>query len=107
MTGPGGEPLVAQGGPVIPDFGEGSDCVVSNRLFCPDWVRDNWSDVLQPALVEHIELTLIAVAVGFVLSLARGARHPPVPRARAALRDVLGRSCTRSRASPSSSSSCP
>ena len=70
MTGPGGELLVAQGGPVIPDFGEGSDCVVSNRLFCPDWVRDNWSDVLQPALVEHIELTLIAVAVGFVLSLA-------------------------------------
>ena len=70
MTGPGGEQLVAQGGPVIPDFGEGSDCVVSNRLFCPDWVRDNWSDVLQPALVEHVELTLIAVAVGFVLSLA-------------------------------------
>ena len=70
MTGLGGEQLVAQGGPVIPDFGEGSDCVVSNRLFCPDWVRDNWSDVLQPALVEHVELTLIAVAVGFVLSLA-------------------------------------
>ncbi len=67
---PLGEQLVAQGGPVIPDFGEGSDCVVDNRLFCPDWVRDNWSSVLQPALVEHIELTLIAVAVGFVLSLA-------------------------------------
>ena len=70
MTGPAGEQLVAQSGPVIPDFGKGSDCVVSNRLFCPDWVRDNWSDVLQPALVEHVELTLIAVAVGFVLSLA-------------------------------------
>jgi osmoprotectant transport system permease protein len=70
MTVPLGEQLVAQGGPVIPDFGEGSDCVVDNRLFCPDWVRDNWSSVLQPALVEHIELTLIAVAVGFVLSLA-------------------------------------
>ena len=70
MTGPAGEQLVAQSGTVIPDFGKGSDCVVSNRLFCPDWVRDNWSDVLQPALVEHVELTLIAVAVGFVLSLA-------------------------------------
>lgn len=70
MTRPTGEQLAAQGEPVIPDFGEGSDCVVSNRLFCPDWVRDNWSDVLQPALIEHIELTLIAVAVGFVLSLA-------------------------------------
>ena len=63
-------PLVAGSGPVIPDFGKGSDCVVENRLFCPDWVRDNWSEVLQPALVEHIRLTLIAVAVGLVLSLA-------------------------------------
>ena len=63
--------LVAQsGGPVIPDFGKGSDCVVENRLFCPDWVRDNWSDVLQPALVEHVQLTLLAVAIGLVLSLA-------------------------------------
>lgn len=69
MTGPLIGGWVAQSEPVIPDFGEGSDCVVENRLFCPDWVRDNWSDVLQPALVEHIELTLIAVAVGFALSL--------------------------------------
>ena len=55
--------------PVIPDFGEASDCVSENRLFCPDWVRDNWDPVLQPALVEHIKLTVIAVGVGFVLSL--------------------------------------
>ncbi len=59
---------LAQGQPVIPDFGEGSDCVVENRLFCPDWVRDNWAGVLQPALLEHVKLTLIAVAIGFVLS---------------------------------------
>jgi osmoprotectant transport system permease protein len=56
--------------PVIPDFGEASDCVTENRLFCPDWVRDNWDPVLQPALVEHVQLTLIAVGVGFVISLA-------------------------------------
>lgn len=56
--------------PVIPDFGEASDCVAENRLFCPDWVRDNWDPVLQPALVEHIQLTLIAVGIGFVISLA-------------------------------------
>ena len=31
--------------PVIPDFGEASDCVTDNRLFCPDWVKENW-DVL-------------------------------------------------------------
>jgi osmoprotectant transport system permease protein len=56
--------------PVIPDFGEASDCVTENRIFCPDWVRENWDPVLQPALVQHIELTLIAVAVGFAISLA-------------------------------------
>jgi osmoprotectant transport system permease protein len=61
---------LAQGEPVIPDFGEGSECVVENRLFCADWVRDNWSDVLQPALLEHVKLTVIAVAVGFVIALA-------------------------------------
>jgi osmoprotectant transport system permease protein len=61
--------FLAQQDPVIPDFGEGSDCVTENRLFCPDWVRDNWSSILQPALLEHVKLTFIAVAVGFVLAL--------------------------------------
>jgi osmoprotectant transport system permease protein len=56
--------------PVIPEFGEASDCVQENRLFCPDWVRDNWFDVLQPALLQHVKLTLIAVVVGFVLAFA-------------------------------------
>ena len=55
-------------GPVIPDFGEASDCVQENRLFCPDWVRDNWGEVLQPALLQHVKLTVIAVAVGFVIA---------------------------------------
>jgi osmoprotectant transport system permease protein len=60
---------LAQGGePVIPDFGEASDCITENRFFCPDWVRDNWSSVIQPALVEHIKLTIIAVVIGFALS---------------------------------------
>jgi osmoprotectant transport system permease protein len=62
--------LVAQSEPVIPDFGEASDCVQENRLFCPDWVRDNWDDVLEPALLQHIKLTVIAVAVGFVIAFA-------------------------------------
>jgi osmoprotectant transport system permease protein len=56
--------------PVIPDFGTASDCVSDNRFFCADWVRDNWGPVLQPRLVEHIELTVIAVSIGFVISLA-------------------------------------
>jgi osmoprotectant transport system permease protein len=57
------------GQPVIPDFGEASACVTQNRPFCTDWVRDNWDPVLQPALVQHVKLTLIAVGVGFAISL--------------------------------------
>jgi osmoprotectant transport system permease protein len=57
-------------GPVIPDFGRAASCVAENRLFCPDWVRDNWGPVFQPALIEHIKLTVIAVAVGFVIAFA-------------------------------------
>ena len=56
--------------PVIPDFGEASDCVARNGTFCTDWVRENWGPVLQPALLEHIKLTVIAVAIGFVIALA-------------------------------------
>ena len=71
--------IVAQSGPVIPDFGEASSCVQDNRLFCPDWVRDNWGPVLQPALLQHVKLTIIAVAIGFVLAFVAAlfARHRP------------------------------
>ena len=54
--------------PVIPDFGRGSDCVRENRLFCWDWVQDHWGDTLQPALIEHIVLTGIAVSIGFAIA---------------------------------------
>lgn len=53
------------GQPVIPNFGQGSSCVVHNDLFCTDWFTANWSGVLQPALVQHVELTAKAVAIGF------------------------------------------
>jgi osmoprotectant transport system permease protein len=55
-------------GPVIPNFGEGSSCVTGDHTFCWDWVQQHWSDTLQPALVQHIELTLIAVAIGFAIA---------------------------------------
>lgn len=55
--------------PVIPEFGEASACVAENRTFCTDWARENWDAVLQPALVEHVKLTVIAVGIGFVISL--------------------------------------
>jgi osmoprotectant transport system permease protein len=60
----------AAGGPVIPDFGQGSSCVRGDSLFCWDWVRDHWGDTLQPSLVDHVELTLIAVSLGFVIAFA-------------------------------------
>jgi osmoprotectant transport system permease protein len=59
---------LAGGGPVIPNFGHGTACLRHNHWFCPSWVSDHWGDTLQPALVQHIELTLIAVGIGFVIS---------------------------------------
>ena len=57
-------------GPVIPNFGQGSSCVTGDHLFCWDWVRQHWGDTLEPHLVQHVELTVIAVSIGFVLAFA-------------------------------------
>jgi osmoprotectant transport system permease protein len=64
--------LLAQNGngPVIPDFGTGSECETENHLFCWGWVQDHWGDTLQPALIDHLKLAVIAVAIGFVLAFA-------------------------------------
>jgi osmoprotectant transport system permease protein len=62
--------VIQAGGPVIPDFGKGSSCVTGDHPFCWDWVREHWSDTLEPKLVDHIVLTLIAVSIGFVLAFA-------------------------------------
>lgn len=59
--------MIAQG-PVIPEFGQGSDCVRENRTFCFEWAVDNWDNEFVPALVEHLRLVGIAVAVGFVIA---------------------------------------
>jgi osmoprotectant transport system permease protein len=55
--------------PVVPTFGHADSCVLHNRLFCWHWFTSHWSDTFQPALIQHIELTLIAVGIGFVMSL--------------------------------------
>ncbi len=55
-------------GPVIPNFGQGSSCVTGDNVFCWDWVKEHWGNTLQPALVQHIELTAIAVSIGSVLA---------------------------------------
>jgi osmoprotectant transport system permease protein len=59
---------VTGGGPVIPNFGGASKCITNNDLFCTDWVRQNWSSTLQPALLDHLKLTAVAVGIGFVIA---------------------------------------
>jgi osmoprotectant transport system permease protein len=62
-------PLIAAGGPVLPNFSSSTDkCQVNNGLFCWHWFTQHWSSTFQPALLQHIVLVLIAVAVGFVIS---------------------------------------
>jgi osmoprotectant transport system permease protein len=62
---------LAASGPVIPDYAsQSSSCVVHNHLFCTDWISSNWGPVLWPALRGHIVLSLAAVAIGFVISMA-------------------------------------
>ena len=65
--------MILASGPVIPNFGSGSSCEVNNGWFCGSWVRAHWGDTLQPALIQHIELSVIAVGIGlaiaFVLAL--------------------------------------
>ncbi|MBD0281899.1 MAG: ABC transporter permease [Thermoleophilaceae bacterium] len=61
--------LIAQQ-PVIPEFQRGSECIRENRQFCLDWFLDNFDRVFAPRLVEHIELTAIAVGIGFAISFA-------------------------------------
>jgi osmoprotectant transport system permease protein len=62
--------MIVAAGPVIPNFGQGSACERSNGWFCTDWISAHWGDTLQPALVQHVWLTLIAVGIGFALALA-------------------------------------
>jgi osmoprotectant transport system permease protein len=54
--------------PVIPSFGTTSSCVKNNDTFCWDWFKDHWSTTFVPALWQHIQLTLIAVAIGFAIA---------------------------------------
>ena len=63
-------PPARRGGPVIPDFGTGSACETENHTFCWGWVQDHWGDTLQPALLQHLKLAVIAVVIGFVIAFA-------------------------------------
>jgi osmoprotectant transport system permease protein len=56
------------GGPVIPNFGQGDSCVTGDHTFCWGWVQEHWGDTLGPALWQHVELTVIAVVIGFAIA---------------------------------------
>ena len=62
--------VFAQGEPVIPNFGRGDECIRENGNFCAKWFFDNFTDRFWPRVVEHIELTAIALAIGFVIAFA-------------------------------------
>jgi osmoprotectant transport system permease protein len=59
---------LAQSGPVIPNFGRGDDCIRNNGKFCTQWFLDNFDTRFWPRVTEHIEITLIALAIGFVIA---------------------------------------
>jgi osmoprotectant transport system permease protein len=60
-------PLAASG-PVIPTFGKGSSCIVQNHQFCASWFFDNFGSRFEPRLIEHLQLTAIAVGIGAVIA---------------------------------------
>jgi len=51
----------------IPDRSANNPSCVERNGFCPDWIVDNLDRYQQP-LIEHIELTLISVAIGFAIA---------------------------------------
>lgn len=55
----------------------------TNGGFCWNWFTSHWGSTFEPALIQHIELTVIAVGIGFaiafVLALAAHRAHWLVP----------------------------
>jgi osmoprotectant transport system permease protein len=83
--------LVA-GGPVIPNFGQGSKCEQTNGWWCTDWLHAHWGDTLQPALVQHVELSVLAVGIGFAIAFVlavAGFRHRLIDAPIGAFADFL------------------
>ena len=57
---------IVAAGPVIPNYGTAHGCIANNdSTFCTTWIREHWTDTLQPALIQHLWLTAIAVGIGF------------------------------------------
>jgi osmoprotectant transport system permease protein len=56
--------------PVIPEFGRGDKCIRENGKFCVNWFLDEFGDRFLPRVAEHVEMTLIALAIGFAIAFA-------------------------------------
>jgi len=70
---------------VLPNYGHADKCVVENHFFCSSWFTSHWGDTFWPALRQHVVLTLVAVAIGTVISFGlavlahrHGSVAPPV-----------------------------
>jgi osmoprotectant transport system permease protein len=61
---------IAASGPVIPNFGGASKCIVQNHQFCAGWLFDNFGSRFEPRIVQHIELTAIAMGVGMLIAFS-------------------------------------
>src|SRR5207244_9393336 len=65
---------LAAGPPVIPNYGGppgGSHgCIARNGTVCWGGVRGHWGDILQPRLLEHLQLTVIAVGIGLAIAFS-------------------------------------
>jgi osmoprotectant transport system permease protein len=54
---------------VIPNFGHANSCIRDNGTFCWSWVSGHWGSTLRPALIQHIELTAIAIGCGLAIAV--------------------------------------
>jgi len=61
---------IAQAQPVIPEFGRGDECVRNNGKFCLNWFLQNFDNRFLPRVGEHVEMTAIALSIGFVIAFA-------------------------------------
>jgi osmoprotectant transport system permease protein len=62
---------IVASGPVIPNYGTAHGCIADNNsMFCTTWIRQHWHDTIEPAIVQHLWLTAIAVGIGFAIAFA-------------------------------------
>ena len=59
---------VLAAGPVIPTFQKPSDCLSNNGSFCTDYITSHWGSTFEPALLEHIGMSVVATGIGFAIS---------------------------------------